>query len=118
PLEQAVAALINLLSAFRTVHECGMLQRDNHPRNTLIRGTDARSIMLIDFSASVFLDQRGEWRSDSTRGGISPYIAPEWHDNAKPLDTRYDQFGAAGIGVFLLTGHDPFLWPPNIPRNE
>ena len=94
---------VQLLDALERLHRKAWVHCDVQPRNILIKKPSPGQhlqVTLIDFGACLKVGEAGRPR-------MWEYSAPEqWLEG--PVDARTDVFGAAGVMLYLLSGHAPF----------
>ena len=110
PVEQSLAAAIDIARAVAAAHERGIVHRDLKPEN-ILRARDG-SLKILDFGLAQVRRRRARARvDDADRSGLvagtPPYMAPE-QLLGRGTDFRTDQF-AFGVMIYeMVTGRHPF----------
>ncbi|WP_051218044.1 serine/threonine-protein kinase [Nocardioides insulae] len=101
------AVLDQLLAGLAAVHEAGVVHRDVKPANLLLEPTGAARpiVRLTDFGIAAPLGEPRLTRV-SQSVGTTGYMAPEVELGAEP-DPAQDVYGAATVGLEMLTGRRP-----------
>ncbi len=107
PVPWVAELLDQTLRALTAVHEAGYVHRDVKPANLLLDATGAElpHLHLSDFGIAAPLDEPRLTRASQVIGSPG-YLAPEQLRGADP-DPRQDVYGAAMVGLELLTGLRP-----------
>jgi len=117
---QVVPALARTLDALAVAHASGIVHGDLHPRNLLLRGTEAHgALVLADFGMR-FVREWSEGHGGAIDADVAPYRAPELQPGAAAT-VAADLYAVATILYEALTGGYPArdgIWrrPAAIPR--
>jgi serine/threonine-protein kinase len=112
-VEEAIDALLPILSAVQAAHDEGIIHRDIKPANIYLARTRHGALQpkLLDFGISKVAQAVGG--SDLTRTSSllgSPFwMAPEQVHGAKYIDARSDQYALGVVLYQCLTGSLPFV---------
>jgi serine/threonine-protein kinase len=99
------AVCANILDAYATLHDRGVIHGDVHPRNLLV--SESGEIRIIDFGISLMADGPAP---QSPRAGVAFFFEPEYAqailDGATaPVQTLHgEQFSVAALVYTLLCG--------------
>ncbi len=105
----------NILKAYRTLHEQGIIHSDIHPRNILVE-IDG-NVRLIDFEYAGLMPQVEHIKAV----GITPYFAPEVAaaeiEGRASFNTAWtDQYSVAAVITWLATGQYHIDFVPDARR--
>lgn len=103
---QTRTLLERLARALEALGARGLLHRDLKPGNIMLRGGDPAAPVLIDFGLARNAQDRS-LTADGVVCGTLGYLAPELLLGGTG-DGRSDAFSLGLVGLFALTGHDPF----------
>jgi hypothetical protein len=109
--EQAVAVLLQVLSALQFAHENGLIHRDVKPGNILL-GPDGR-VKVTDFGIAKAAYQDADPTTTGSVLGSVPYLSPEQVEG-NPTDGRSDVYSAGATLYEALTGRPPFVAETNL----
>jgi serine/threonine protein kinase len=112
PADEAVAIMVQVLSALSVAHKVGIIHRDLKPANIFLvksEGNIARA-KILDFGLAKF--REGTQTSSLTQHGAiigTPYyMSPEQITEGKEIDHRVDIYACGVILYQLLTGKLPY----------
>ena len=113
-LSRAIDIVAQLLSALTECHRQGILHRDVSPKNVILENSGR--VVLVDFGLGVSEEFMSGARLTTQPFGTPGFRAPELDLDPLQVNPTADVFGAAAVGVFLMTGRPPRLAsPPVIP---
>jgi hypothetical protein len=117
---QVVPALARVLDALAVAHASGIVHGDLHPRNLLLRGSEAHGALVIADFGMGFVREWAEGRSGAIDDDVAPYRAPEAQPGTAAVAAT-DLYAVATILYEALTGGYPAregVWrrPAAIPR--
>ncbi len=117
---QVVPALARTLDALAVAHASGIVHGDLHPRNLLLRGTEAQGVLVIADFGMGFVREWSEGRSGMVDDEVAPYRAPEAPPGVAAT-VAADLYAVATILYEALAGDFPArdgIWrrPAAIPR--
>lgn len=117
---QVVPALARVLDALAVAHASGIVHGDLHPRNLLLRGTEAQGNLVIADFGMGFVREWSEGRAGAIGDDVAPYRAPEARPGAAG-SVAADLYAVATILYEALAGGYPArdgVWrrPAAIPR--
>ncbi|NUP08001.1 MAG: serine/threonine protein kinase [Polyangiaceae bacterium] len=101
-IEAVVSIVRQLLPALQHIHSLQIYHRDLAPRNILIDKTG--HIKLIDFGLSRL---HGATQTRLASGGTLNFLAPEQGNDPTDTGIYADQYAAAALIFFLITGRAP-----------
>jgi serine/threonine protein kinase len=110
PLERALAILVPVMSAVRSVHEQGIVHRDLKPDNIFITYTAGYTVhpKVLDFGFVKFDDSHTRITRNDTTIGTPNFMAPEQLHSPTMVDARADQWALGVLLYYLLTNRKPF----------
>jgi serine/threonine-protein kinase len=111
PPEEAVAILLEVLSALQFAHENGLVHRDVKPDNILL-GTDGR-VKVTDFGIAKAAYEGADPTTTGSVLGSVPYLSPE-QVQGNPTDGRSDVYSTGATLYEALTGRPPFEAESNL----
>lgn len=117
---QVVPALARVLDALAMAHASGIVHGDLHPRNLLLRGTEAHGALVIADFGMGFVREWSEGHGGAIDADVAPYRAPELQPGATATAAA-DLYAVATILYEALSGGYPAregVWrrPAAIPR--
>ena len=113
-LNRAIDIVEQLLSALAECHRQGILHRDVSPKNVILENSGR--VVLVDFGLGVSDEILSGSRLTTQPFGTPGFRAPELDHDPLQAKPTADVFGAAAVGVYLMTGRPPRLTtPPVIP---
>ena len=117
---QVVPALARTLDALAVAHASGIVHGDLHPRNLLLRGTEAHGALVIADFGMGFVREWSEGHGGAIDDDVAPYRAPESQPGAAAT-VAADLYAIATILYEALSGGYPAregVWrrPAAIPR--
>ncbi len=101
--ERAIPMIREMLNAFATAHEQGIIHRDIKPSNIYI--TKDGHIKVIDFGIAEIIQDSGSGGGESA--GTPEYMSPE-QVLGRPIDKRSDIYSLGVMIHQMLTGHAPY----------
>ncbi|GHV80108.1 hypothetical protein AGMMS49944_18990 [Spirochaetia bacterium] len=113
-----------IISAYKTCHESGIIHRDIKPANLYCRSAEelpdgrftVHDVVIADFGISSVMDAAAGSRKTQTASRTTGYAAPEVLSGI--ITAKMDYY-ALGITLWeLLTGKDPFVLESGKRRNE
>ena len=108
PLNEAKACLLaqGLLDALIAIEAAGVVHRDLKPENVVLRHSDVRSPVLVDFGLAKLFHHRGVTKTNALFG-TPAYMSPELM-RGLPVDQRSDLFSLGLTLRFAIVGEDVF----------
>jgi eukaryotic-like serine/threonine-protein kinase len=107
PIEDAVAAVLDIIGGLDAAQASGVLHRDIKPSNCFVDHDG--TVKVGDFGLSISTLAR------DVEGGVggggfegTPQFAPPEQLRGEPLDVRADVYAVGATLYYLLTGHPPF----------
>ena len=111
PPGEAIAVLLQALSALQFAHENGLIHRDVKPGNILI-GAGGR-VKVTDFGIAKAAYEDADPTTTGSVLGSVPYLSPE-QVQGNPTDGRSDVYSAGATLYEALTGRPPFVAESNL----
>ncbi|MDP9340959.1 MAG: protein kinase [Actinomycetota bacterium] len=108
---QAVAIMLQVLTALQFAHDAGVIHRDVKPANVLV-GSDGR-VKVADFGIAKAAYLGNEPTTTGQVLGSVPYMSPEQVEG-KEIDARSDVYSCGAVLYQLLTGRLPFAAPTEL----
>jgi serine/threonine-protein kinase len=118
PLAEAIAVVRQVLAALGCLHAQAIVHRNLMPGNVWLSGEPGRwHARLTDFSLARFAGPEAEappWLDGGAmtltgeRAGLPPFVPPEQATDLHSVTAAGDQYAAAAVLYFLLTGHAPY----------
>ena len=114
PLEDGLAALMDVLETLRFIHARGVIHRDLKPANIFCDFSNRAGVRtkILDFgiarSFSVS-DRLPDLTDRATVVGTPYYISPEQAKGDHPVGPATDLWSVGVMLYYLLTGHRPFV---------
>src|SRR6187397_1997358 len=109
PIAGALDLGVQIASALKAAHDCGITHRDLKPQNVMV--TRDGQAKILDFGLAQTVSARSGDTSTLTGQGIAgtpQYMSPEQVRGAQEIDFRSDQF-SFGVMLFeMVTGRHPF----------
>lgn len=100
-----VRLLVQACDALQHVHERGVVHRDLHPSNLLVR--DDGTLKVVDFGAALTPRSEQEIRASLPLGAVA-YLGPEQASGeTETVDARTDVYALGAVLFELLTGETP-----------
>lgn len=117
-VEQAVAWMLQVLSAVGHAHERGVVHRDLKPSNLFIVEPEGgrRTIRVLDFGVAK-LSGKARTLTQETMGTWA-YMSPEQLKNASAVDGRSDVFALGAVLFEMVTGQVAFQGQSDLQTME
>lgn len=100
--------MMELARALRVFHRAGYVFQDLKTENVIVDPLSGR-LSLVDVGSSCPVDADGALDSTSPAFGAQTrgFAAPEFDENWRSVDFRFDLFSLGAVGYHLATGRDP-----------
>jgi WD40 repeat protein/serine/threonine protein kinase len=109
---RAVEVIAQVAEALDTAHAAGLVHRDVKPSNVMVQARHRGDFVhLIDFGIARHADTTATHTGPGLVGTLT-YMAPERFEGGSG-DIRSDVYALAGVLFYAVTGHKPFVAPPN-----
>ena len=103
--QEAKKIMLQILDAFVTIHEVGIVHKDVKPSNILI--TPAKKIKIVDFGISEIVGEDDFNKTKSQAIGTIPYMSPEQVQN-QHIDIQSDIYSIGMVYYEMLMGSSPY----------
>ncbi|GHT56922.1 hypothetical protein FACS1894109_07560 [Spirochaetia bacterium] len=114
--EKALEICKEVIDAFKTFHEKGIIHRDIKPANLYYRYADGRNVVIGDFGISSVMDEMEKLHRTQSTSRTTGYAAPEVLSGI--INLKMDYY-ALGVTLWeLMAAKDPFMLDNGKPRNE
>jgi hypothetical protein len=112
PEGRVINILLQICASLNEAHNVGLIHRDIKPENLIIceRGGDYDVVKVCDFGLVKHLNggKKPGPKDYELPAGTPQYLSPEAIRAPSQIDGRADLYSVAGVGYYLLTGHDVF----------
>lgn len=103
--QEAKKIMLQILDAFVTIHEVGIVHKDVKPSNILI--TPSKKIKIVDFGISEIVGEDDFNKTKSQAIGTIPYMSPEQVRN-QHIDIQSDVYSIGMVYYEMLMGSSPY----------
>lgn len=103
--QEAKKIMLQILDAFVTIHEVGIVHKDVKPSNILI--TPAKKIKIVDFGISEIVGEDDFNKTKSQAIGTIPYMSPEQVKN-QHIGIESDIYSIGMVYYEMLMGSSPY----------
>jgi eukaryotic-like serine/threonine-protein kinase len=109
PVEDAVAAIAQVVSALQAAEKLGLVHRDLKPANLMLVDGPGINVKVIDFGLAKILGAAESSERITQDGfvGTPAFASPEQFSGAE-VDQRSDYFSLGSVLFYLLSGEPPF----------
>ncbi|MDR0908450.1 MAG: serine/threonine protein kinase [Spirochaetaceae bacterium] len=113
--EKTIDTVKEIVNAYKTCHEKGIIHRDIKPANIYYRN-EGKDIVIGDFGISSIMEESEQLHKTQTGSRTTGYAAPEVLSGI--ISPAMDYY-ALGVTIWeMLTGKDPFVMENGKRRND
>lgn len=103
-IDDALHIMIQITSALKYLHDCGLIHHDVKKSNILAMNDRDNNYKLCDFGLTEFTDIQGHGNSRRRFNGTPGYRAPEQEkDSELPITQKIDIYALAKVGKSILS---------------
>jgi serine/threonine-protein kinase len=113
PIGEACELIAQVLEALEYAHARGLVHRDLKPANVAV--TEEKMVRVLDFGLSGLfrISDMSGFSLETEVAGAVPFLAPEQLTHFRDASPASDQYSAAAVLYYLLTGKHTHDFPPD-----